>query len=73
MDMNIQAVIWRGLAQEAAAAAAQVHDPELRLSMLIVSAGYETMAKRAEAIGTEQVTKPGAEIAATKDGRRPSG
>ena len=47
MKMDVQAAIWRGPAQEAATAAAQMNDPELRLSMLAIAASYAAMAKRA--------------------------
>jgi hypothetical protein len=50
MDMNVQAAIWRGLAQEAAKAAEQLKDPELRLSLLSIAEKYEGMAQRAEAM-----------------------
>ena len=53
MNMTIQATIWRGLAHEAARAAAQMHDPELRISMLSIAASYEGMAKRAESMAGE--------------------
>jgi hypothetical protein len=52
MEMSIQADIWRDMARKAAFAAAEMHDPDLRLSMLSIAASYEAMAKRAEAMAT---------------------
>ena len=66
MDMNVQAAIWRGLAHEAATAAAQMRDPELRLSILTIAASYEAMAKRAEGM-TEQAPEPGITLAHGND------
>ena len=48
MNMTVQATIWRGLAQEAATAAAQMNDAQLRLTMLSIAASYKAMAKHAE-------------------------
>ncbi|HZS22094.1 MAG TPA: hypothetical protein VFA63_14065 [Pseudonocardiaceae bacterium] len=52
--MDIQATIWRDLAQQAVVAASHLQDPALRLSMLSIAAGYEAMAKRAEAVACER-------------------
>jgi hypothetical protein len=48
--MGVQADIWRDLANKVALAAAELHDPQLRLSMLYIAAGYEALAKHAEAL-----------------------
>lgn len=50
MDTGEQATVWRELAKQAAAAAARLHDPEARLSMLAIAAGYETMARHADVV-----------------------
>lgn len=65
MNMDIQAVIWRGMAQDAANAAAQMHDPELRLSLLAIASSYEAMAKRAAAMSqpVPSVAEPDAKAA----------
>ena len=58
MHMDVQAAIWRNLAQKTAAVAAQLHDAELRLSMLTIASHYEAMASRAEVISRERQTTP---------------
>jgi hypothetical protein len=40
---------WRGLAEEARAAADQMTDPEARVILLTIAQGYERLAQRAEA------------------------
>lgn len=61
MSMDVQAAIWRDVAEKTVAVAAQLRDPELRLSMLTIAANYEVMAKRAEMISRERQTTPNGE------------
>lgn len=58
--MGVQAEIWRDLANKVALAAAELHDPQLRLSMLYIAAGYEALAKHAEALdhAAEPASRP---------------
>jgi len=60
--MGVQADIWRDLASKVVAAAAELHDPQLRVSMLYLAAGYETLAKHADAIEHDFDLQNGSEI-----------
>jgi len=54
--MGVQADIWRDLAGRIVSAAAELHDPQLRLSMLYIAAGYEALARHSE--GMERAFDP---------------
>jgi hypothetical protein len=58
VETNIAAAIWRDLARQSALVASQLRDPNLRLSMLAIAAGYETMAERADAMAQAEKSEP---------------
>lgn len=58
MGTDIRAAIWRDLARQAAEAAANLGDPGLRASMLLIAAEYEVLARHAEATATDSVPRP---------------
>jgi hypothetical protein len=50
MDLKQQSSVWRDLAEQARSVAVRLADLELRRHMLIVAAGYEGLAQRAEVL-----------------------